>query len=310
MGIIKKLVWRFFLLGMLVIGCLYTYDSYQFSQGLNKESMAHNQVEQSMEDSEDLLSRTDRIARLFHIKEAVIEALDKKVDKDDQVKGEAISNFAKEALVATEDKRFYEHGAMDPKAIVRASYTNLIAGQTVEGGSTITQQLVKNLFLSSKRVMSRKVEEALIAIQVERKFSKDQILTMYMNSIYYGNDYMGIKAAARGYFDTTPGRLSLAQSAMLAGLPQASNYYNPVKNYSAAKGRQKLVLQLMVDQGVISKAQMEEAYREDLVIMGVRRSVDQVDEDEVNSTQRMSIDRQSVSSKGSSSQKSNRGGTI
>ena len=74
MGIIKKLVWRFFLLGMLVIGCLYAYDSYQFSQGLNKESMAHNQVEQSMEDSEDLLSRTDRIARLFHIKEAVIEA--------------------------------------------------------------------------------------------------------------------------------------------------------------------------------------------------------------------------------------------
>jgi monofunctional glycosyltransferase len=272
--------------------------------------MAHNQVEQSIEDSEDLLSRTDRIARLFHIKEAVIEALDKKVDKDDQVKGEAISNFAKEALVATEDKRFYEHGAMDPKAIVRATYTNLIAGQTVEGGSTITQQLVKNLFLSSKRVMSRKVEEALIAIQVERKFSKDQILTMYMNSIYYGNDYMGIKAAARGYFDTTPGRLSLAQSAMLAGLPQAPNYYNPVKNYSAAKGRQKLVLQLMVDQGMISKAQMEEAYREDLVIMGVRRSVDQVDEDEVNSTQRMSIDRQSVSSKGSSSQKSNRGGTI
>ena len=102
----------------------------------------------------------------------------------------------------------------------------------------------------------------------------------------------------------------MAQSAMLAGLPQAPNYYNPVKNYSAAKGRQKLVLQLMVDQGMISKAQMEEAYREDLVIMGVRRSVDQVDEDEVNSTQRISIDRQSVSSKGSSSQKSNRGGTI
>lgn len=261
---------------MLAMAGLYGYDTYQSWQGSNRQSMAHTDIEQTLESREDLLSRTERVGRLFHVKEAVLEALNKKVPPDKQVKGDSISKFAKQALVATEDKRFYEHGAMDPKAIVRASYVNIMAGETLEGGSTITQQLVKNLFLSSKRIMSRKVEEALLAMLVERYFTKDQILTMYMNSIYYGNDYIGIKEAARGYFDTSPGRLSLAQSAMLAALPQAPNYYNPVSNYPAAKERQRLVLSLMVDQGMISQAQMEEAYKEKLEILGVERSLDDI----------------------------------
>lgn len=255
---------------------LYGYDTYQSWQGLNRQSIAHTEVEEAIESREDVLSRTERLGRLFHVQDAVLEALDKKVPKQNQVTADSISKFAKQALVATEDKRFYEHGPMDPKAILRASYVNLVAGETLEGGSTITQQLVKNLFLSSKRIMSRKVEEALLAILVERHFTKDQILTMYMNSIYYGNDYIGIKEAARGYFDTSPGRLTLAQSAMLAALPQAPNYYNPVTNYPAAKERQRLVLSLMVEQGMISQAQMEEAYQEDLEILGVKRTLEDI----------------------------------
>ena len=222
------------------------------------QHVAHTIKEQTIEQGEDQLSRIDRIKRLFHFKEAVEEAIDKRVEH--RVRSEDINPIVKEALVATEDKRFYEHGAVDFFSIGRALYTNIIAGQTVEGGSTITQQLVKNLFLSSKRIMSRKVEEIFLAYLMEHYYSKDEIITMYLNTIYYGTDYYGIKAASEGYFNTDPKDLNLSQAAVLAGIPQAPSYFNPVSNMDATKQRQRSVLTLMAQQGIISYADIDRAY--------------------------------------------------
>ena len=222
------------------------------------QHVAHTIKEQTIEQGEDQLSRIDRIKRLFHFKEAVEEAIDKRVEH--RVRSEDINTIVKQALVATEDKRFYEHGAVDFFSIGRALYTNIIAGQTVEGGSTITQQLVKNLFLSSKRIMSRKVEEIFLAYLMEHYYSKDEIITMYLNTIYYGTDYYGIKAASEGYFNTDPKDLNLSQAAVLAGIPQAPSYFNPVSNMDATKQRQRTVLTLMAQQGIISYADIDRAY--------------------------------------------------
>ena len=168
------------------------------------------------------------------------------------------------ALIAIEDKRFYKHGAIDFFGVGRALYVNTVAGETVEGGSTITQQLIKNLFLSSKRIMSRKAEEALLAVEMEHYYTKDEILTMYLNTVYYGHNYYGIREAAEGYFGTTPGRLTLGQCAMLAALPNAPSYLDPYVNYEGAKARQKLVLKEMVSQGMITQAEADYAYEQDL----------------------------------------------
>ena len=254
----KTLLKLILVLAMAAAG-VYWFAGYTPEDASNAtQHVAHTIKEQTIEQGEDQLSRTDRIKRLFHFKEAVEEAMDKRVEH--RVRSEDINPIVKQALVATEDKRFYEHGAVDFFSIGRALYTNIIAGQTVEGGSTITQQLVKNLFLSSKRIMSRKVEEIFLAYLMEHYYSKDEIITMYLNTIYYGTDYYGIKAASEGYFNTDPKDLNLSQAAVLAGIPQAPSYFNPVSNMDATKQRQRTVLTLMAQQGIISYADIDRAY--------------------------------------------------
>lgn len=255
---------RIIMVFICIFACVYAYDWYGSMQGTNRTSSAQTSREEQIESREDVLTRTERIERLFHIKEAVSEAMVRRVPLKEQTNSNSIADNAKRALVAIEDKRFYEHGAIDPMGVARAMYTNVVAGETVEGGSTITQQLVKNLFLSSKRIMSRKVEEAILAMLVEKNYTKDEIITMYLNTIYYGHNYYGITAAAKGYFNTTPGRLTLAQASMLAGLPQAPSYYDPLQNYDGAKARQKQVLQRMVEQGMITRHEAVEAYNQDV----------------------------------------------
>lgn len=254
---IFKSIFTVLLVFVLGIGACIAYDSYTSSNTVKNTGNQDTQIE-------DQLTTVERLNRLVHVREAVADAMNRKVPHEDQVKSSNISDFTKKALVAAEDKRFYEHGAIDMYGIVRAFYTNTVAGKTVEGGSTITQQLVKNLFLTSQRTMSRKIEEVILAFLVEHEYSKDEILTMYLNSVYYGNDYYGLKAASRGYFDTTPARLSLAQSAMLAGLHQAPTYYNPKENYKAAKQRQYTVLMQMVQQDMISASEAESAIQDPL----------------------------------------------
>ncbi len=256
-----KTLFKLILVLAIAAGGLYWFAGYTPEDAkTTTQHVSHTIKEQTIEQGEDQLSRIDRIKRLFHFKEAVEEAMDKRVPLEHRVRSEDISPIVKQALVATEDKRFYEHGAVDFFSIGRALYTNTIAGQTVEGGSTITQQLVKNLFLSSKRIMSRKVEEVFLAYLMEYYYSKDEIITMYLNTIYYGTDYYGIKAASEGYFKTEPKDLNLSQAAVLAGIPQAPSYFNPVSNMDATKQRQRTVLTLMAQQGIISYADIDKAY--------------------------------------------------
>lgn len=157
----------------------------------------------------------------------------------------------RDAAVAIEDRRFYWHHGVDVQAIVRAAYEDAAAGQVVEGGSTITQQLVKNLYVGGANTFRRKVDEAALAWQLEDRYTKKEILTQYLNTVYFGEGAYGVEAAAQTYFARSARRLSLAQSAMLAGLITAPNHFDPYANADAAMGRRNVVLRLMNEQGMI-----------------------------------------------------------
>lgn len=159
----------------------------------------------------------------------------------------------KNAIVAVEDKRFYRHFGIDPIAIARAFITNIRQGKIKVGASTITQQLAKNLFLSGERTYGRKIKEVAYAFELESKYTKDEILEMYLNVIYYGSGAYGIQNASKEYFNKNVMDLSLGQAAMLAGLPQAPSAYNPNKYPERAKRKQKIVLAAMVRNGYIEK---------------------------------------------------------
>ena len=174
----------------------------------------------------------------------------------------------RQAVIATEDRRFYSHGAIDPIGIIRAAAVNLYSGETVEGGSTISQQVVKNVFLSHERTLSRKVQEVILAFLLEHYYSKDDILEIYLNTAYFGANATGLYEACRTYYGIGPDELRLSQSSMLAGLLQAPTYYNPLEHYDAARKRQQVVLALMAEQGYISASQATQAYRDDLGLSG------------------------------------------
>jgi penicillin-binding protein 1A len=159
------------------------------------------------------------------------------------------------ATVAIEDHRFYEHGGVDYEGIARAAWKDLSAGHVVQGGSTITQQLVRNLYISKERTLSRKIKEACLAIKLSRARSKDWILGQYMNQVYYGNHAYGIEAAAQTYFSKRARFLTLSQAALLAGLPQAPSVYDPLHRPGAALARRDQVLRAMRDYGDITQAQ-------------------------------------------------------
>lgn len=171
------------------------------------------------------------------------------------------------AFIAAEDIRFYEHHGIDPRAILRALYRNIVSGNaTAQGGSTITQQLARNAFLTQEQTIQRKLLEAALAIEIERTYSKDEILEMYMNQIYFGQGCYGIQAAANVYFGKDVEDLTLAQCALLAGLPNSPNYYSPFRSVEAAKSRQAVVLNQMARYGFITQEEANEAKEEDLAL--------------------------------------------
>ena len=170
------------------------------------------------------------------------------------------------AVVAIEDRRFFSHHGIDPEAIVRAAVVNANEGEIVEGGSTITQQLVKLLYVGDSATFRRKWDEALLAWQLEDRFTKDQILTRYLNTVYFGQGAYGAQAAARTYFDVDAEDLTVARSAMLAGLITAPNHFDPFVRPRAAIGRRNVVLRLMRQTGAIDVETFREARRERLVL--------------------------------------------
>ena len=170
-----------------------------------------------------------------------------------------LPDYVPQAFLAIEDRRFYEHEGVDRMAVVRAILANMRAGETVQGGSTISQQLARNLFLNRRQTLNRKLREMVLASRIERRLTKDEILELYLNRVYLGEQAYGIDAAARRYFGKTANDLTLAEAALLAGLPKAPSELAPTTNFEGATARQHLVLDSMVAAGFITAEQRDEA---------------------------------------------------
>ncbi len=177
--------------------------------------------------------------------------------KDEPVDVVKLDPMTPAAFIAIEDRRFRSHWGIDPRAIGRAMWANVQAGGVRQGGSTLTQQLAKTSFLSSDRSLKRKAQEVIIAFWLEGWLTKDEILSRYLSSVYFGDGVYGLRAASRHYFDREPERLTLAQSAMLAGMVQAPSRLAPTRNLAGAQKRSRLVLQAMADTAVISQSRAE-----------------------------------------------------
>lgn len=197
----------------------------------------------------------ERTYRMVALKSAVNEKLNKK----NYVTIQYIPLAMQQSIIAIEDSRFYRHYGFDIEGILRAMLVNMQTGGFSEGGSTITQQLVKNLFLTQEKTYGRKAEEFLLAMNMELRYSKEEILEMYLNSIYFGSGAYGIGDAAKIYFDKAPVNLTLAECSLLAGLPTAPSLNSPYVDFNAAKQRQAIVLSAMARQGYIGPQTAEEA---------------------------------------------------
>ncbi len=170
-----------------------------------------------------------------------------------------LPSYVPDAFIAIEDRRFREHFGLDPVGLMRAAYENMMQGHVVQGGSTLTQQLAKNLFLESKRTLDRKMQEAMLALYLESRYSKDQIITLYLNRVYFGAGVFGIEAAAERFFGKRAENLTLPEAAMLAGSVKAPARYNPLADPDASQARAQIVLRAMEDAGFIDDAARQEA---------------------------------------------------
>ena len=203
----------------------------------------------------------EQIARVLFIRRAV----EARMNRADYVSIRHISPDLKNAIVAIEDRRFYDHWGFDLTGMARATLINIQHGRIEEGASTITQQLVKNLFLANEQTFTRKAQELLLALDIERTYSKDEILEMYLNVVYYGAGFYGVNAASEGYYGKSPAALDLPEASMLAGVPNAPSTLSPFVDFIAAKKRQAIVLDTMEAQGMIDARTAEDAKIQPLI---------------------------------------------
>ena len=223
------------------------------------ESFSTFKVPSRVANAEDA---TTRLKRLMFLRDAIDERMAaKKIVSASEMPDDLLK-----AVVAVEDARFFSHPGFDIEGIIRATLVNLQRGEIEEGASTITQQLIKNLFLSQEQTFARKAEELALALDLEMRCSKMEILTLYLNTIYFGSGYYGIYDAAHGYFGKDPQNLTLPEAAMLAGLPNAPSLYSPYEDFLLAKKRQFIVLDAMVRNGAISEELAESAKIEPLYL--------------------------------------------
>ena len=185
-------------------------------------------------------------------------------NKTEGIAYDNIPQYVIQAVISIEDRRFYEHQGIDYKGIIRAAYENLTAGSVVQGGSTITQQLAKITLLTPEQTLKRKLKEVAIASQIEREYSKDEIMEMYLNQIYFGHGAWGIQNASKVYFGKEVEKINLSEAALLAGLIHAPSVLDPYKNYEEAKKRQEVVLAQMENSGYISDAERKAAAETEL----------------------------------------------
>ncbi len=225
-------------------------------------------------DTERLLNRNNTGVALLDKNDKVFFSTGKAQHRD-LVQLNNISDYTEDALIAAEDKDFYEHAGFDIFGIIRAMYTNVVARDIAGGGSTLTQQLAKNTLLTEQQTILRKYQELTIALAIEQRYSKEEILTMYLNSVFYGENSFGIEEAAKNYFGKKPSELTLAESAMLVGVLPAPSAYSPISGDPAlAKERQTTVLTRMVRNGYITEAQKEAALAEKLTYANQDSGID------------------------------------
>lgn len=175
-----------------------------------------------------------------------------------------IPDIYKDAVIAVEDHRYYDHKGIDIIAIGRALLNDIRARELIEGGSTITQQLAKNMYFTQDKTLTRKIAEVFMAKKIESNYNKEEILELYVNYIYYGSGYYDIKSASLGYFDKEPQDLTEGESIMLAGIPNAPSVYNPKVSPRLARERQKQVIDKMVKYGKLSEGKADEILSENL----------------------------------------------
>lgn len=191
---------------------------------------------------------------IYVVRDVLIRELE--VNKIDFVSFEDLPEFLVDAFVAIEDNRFFNHRGYDPRGILRAVKVNVTSGDLVQGGSTITQQLARNLFLNLEQTAERKLLEFCIAVELERRFTKEEIFEMYLNQIYFGSGYYGVEQASQGFFDKSVTDLDLGEAAMLAGIIKAPNVYNPKRNIDLAVKHQQVVLSQMKHFGYITDEEL------------------------------------------------------
>ena len=233
------------LLGMLALAGVFMYAYNQVA--LEADAL----INYSPEVSSEILDRHGkRLAYVFKKRHRLYANYDE------------IPGYMIEALVAVEDTKFFEHSGINPDAILRAIFKDIKAGSFVEGGSTLTQQLVKNKLLTRKKTLMRKLNEAVLAIKIENKLSKEQILERYLNEIFFGNNYYGVKTAAFGYFHKKLEELTLKECAILMGLPKGPSYYNPLRHYKRSLNRANAVLRRMHTIGWLTDKEYLKAAKE------------------------------------------------
>lgn len=230
MKFIKKL-FTIIVITVLVIGSLLTYRGYQ----MYKEATFNNNLE----------------TRVGKIK-----------DNQDYVEFENLPEDYVKAVVDVEDHRFYGHNGIDIISIVRALINDIRAMKIVEGGSTITQQLAKNMYFTQKQEITRKIAELFVTFDLEKKYDKEEIFELYVNTSYFGDGYYGIGQAAEGYLNKKPKDMTLLESTLLAGIPNAPSVYAPTKNPDLAVKRQRQVITKMIKRGDLTKQEADKLYKE------------------------------------------------
>jgi len=215
--------------------------------------------------------KPDAVTRIYSADKVLLAELF--LEKREPVPLEKIPRLLTAALVATEDRKFYKHSGVDLKGIARAIFKDIKAGEFVEGASTITQQLSKTLFLTPRKTLVRKLKEAILAFQLERRYTKDEILELYLNQVYFGSGAYGVESAAKIFFGKSAQDLTLAECALVAGMPKSPSRYSPLVNPDLALTRRNTVLQQMRDTGIISDADYQQAVKEALHTNGRRSNL-------------------------------------
>ena len=231
MKIFKILIIIAFLIGCSIVG-FYTYQGYN----MYKEAIYETPIEKRVQE----LKSDENYTNI-----------------------EKLPDMYKNAVIAVEDHRFYEHGAIDIVSIGRAIYTNIKEFDLVEGGSTLTQQLAKNIYFTQDKKLIRKIAEVFMAFELEKELTKDEIFELYVNTSYFGDGYYNVKEASNGYFDKEPIDMTDYEATLLAGLPNAPSVYAPTKNPDLARQRQKQVISKLVKYNYITKEYADEILEEE-----------------------------------------------